>query len=134
MKPKVVLLTSDQPGGAALARAARALARSILDHEISLSGVIVERAPQPRDWKRSLRNLLGDELSLRLSSLRWPADVRRLILGEHELQRRAEARLDEALGKDARSFPSRLRILRTDSVNSEDVFRFLRHDMPDVVV
>jgi hypothetical protein len=134
MNSKIVLLTSDQPGAVALAKAARALARAILDHGIVLSGVIVERTPPAKSWKRSLRNFLGEELSLQLASLRWPADVRRLLLGEHELQRRGEARLDEALGQDARSFPSHLRILRTDRVNSEDAYRFLCNDVPDLVV
>ena len=134
MNSRIVLLTSDQPGAVALARAARALARSILDHGIDLSGVIVERTPQPKSWKGSLRHLLGDELSLQLASLRWPSDVRRLVLGEHELQRRGEARLDEALGKDARSFPSHVRLLRTARVNSEEAYRFLRDEAPDLVV
>jgi folate-dependent phosphoribosylglycinamide formyltransferase PurN len=133
MLQKVVLLTSDQPAALALARAARALAHTIVASGISLTGIIVETTPRPKGWKQTVHDFLGEDLFLRLASLRWSSDARQLGLAEHRLQRRADRILGDLLGEETRSFPD-VRTLYTDSVNSDAGFEFLQNERPDLTV
>src|SRR5436190_8093626 len=133
MGGKVVLLTSDQPTARALARAARALAHAIVESGIYLSGVIVERTPQPKCWKNTIHDFLGEDSFLNLASLRWPGEARRLALAERKLQRKAEDRLSDFLGNNSHAFPDTKTVL-TDNVNSEAAYQFLQGEAPDLVV
>src|SRR5262249_34499785 len=133
-KPKVILLTSDQPAAQALARAARALARAMVEAGIVVSGIIVERSPaQPKSWKEVIQSVLGEELYLRLISRRWAKETRKLVFTERALRRNAERQLTEFLGADAKVFP-KAEVLVTDNVNSDSAHQFLKRKAPDLVV
>ncbi len=133
MSGKVILLTSDNAWARALAHAGRALAHAIVDSGVFLSGIIVEKVPQPKCWKRVLQDCVGENLYLSLISRRWSAETRRLVLAERKLQRNAEQQLADFLDGNSHRFP-KTQTLFTDDLNSDMAYQFLQREAPDLVV
>ena len=63
---------------------------------------------------------MGDGLSSRLASLRWPAEKRQLFFAERRLERDAERVLANCMGDHSRTWPD-AKMLRTDDINSDEV-------------
>jgi folate-dependent phosphoribosylglycinamide formyltransferase PurN len=101
---------------------------------IGVTGIVIQTAtPQPKSWKRTLEKTLGAELSLRLVSLRWTAETRRLFFVERRLEQAAQRRLQAYLGDASREFPP-VPILRTANVNSDEAYALISKHAPDLLV
>jgi folate-dependent phosphoribosylglycinamide formyltransferase PurN len=101
---------------------------------IGLTGIVIQTAkPQPKSWKQTLEKALGAELWLRLTSLRWAAEARRLFFVERRLERAAQRRLHAYLGNTSREFPP-VPIVRTENVNSDEAYALISKNAPDLLV